>query len=132
MKFDFHFHGPITVITKDEGQLKEVLEKLNFIIEQNKKIMALTKEKFDEVFAVIDKATNDGATAATAIGNRITGLEEAVKEMGLPANQEADILTRLEGVGAASVNLAAALTAMGKTPETPVPVPVPEPIQPVQ
>jgi hypothetical protein len=131
MQLHFHIKGPIIINTHDEGQLKEVLEKLHLLNTKIDQSMADTKAQFDALFARFDAATTQVGLAVTAIGTRITSLEDAVKNLGLPADQEAEILTHTEGIVSSTEALATALTAMGKTPDVPVP-PVPEPIPPVQ
>jgi hypothetical protein len=99
----FHFVNDETNVT-----LHAINSKLD-------KLMALTEQQFNEVFARIDTATNN-------IAARITKLEEDIKGLGLAAEVEARLLARTEG-------MATTLEALGKDPET---VPVPEvPAEPV-
>jgi chromosome segregation ATPase len=93
-------------------------------------IMA-TQEQVNAALGRIDAATTKSGAAVTAIGDRIAALEQAIKNAGLSAEQEAALLAQLEGVGANAEALAAALEAMGKTPDSPVPVEPPPPVEPV-
>lgn len=70
------------------------------------KIMA-SLEQFEQALSRIDQATS-------TIAERITELENEIKNLGLTSDQEEQLLARTEG-------LASALEAMGKSPENPVP-----------
>lgn len=108
MAINLHFNiKHVDVHVKDDEQLKQILEQLDIIKKQNQKLMALTEQQFDEVFAKID-------TNTTRIADRIRALEEAVKAEGLSAEAEARILAKTSGI-------ADALEAIGKDPETPTP-----------
>lgn len=126
-EFHFHFH-------KEKG-LKAALKEIKCLIFSNQTkietIMA-TQEQFAAALSRIDAATTKAATGVTAIGVRITALEDAIKNAGLPAEVEATLLAQVEGVAGSTEALATTLEAMGKTPENPVPEPVPEPVPPVE
>lgn len=130
---DIHLYHPghYDLHVRGDFGTEKILEKLDLLNTKIEQIMADTKAQFDALFARFDAATTQVGAAVTAIGARITGLEETVKNLGLPADQEADILAHTEGIVSSTEALATALTAMGKTPDVPVP-PVPEPIPPVQ
>ena len=115
----------------DKQQPSEELLKITKLLTQiqsNQGDFMATIEQLTAALGRVEAATTEGATAVTAIGARISSLEEAIKNMGLSAEQEATLLAQLEGVAGGTESLAAALTAMGKTPEQPVPVPVPQPL----
>ena len=118
------------IIHFDKEHQNDVICKLDLIINKLNKIMA-TQTQFQEALARVEAATTAGGVALTAIGARITALEEAIKNAGLPAEVEEQLLGQLSGVGANAEALAAALTAMG-SPTDPIPVPVPDPVPPVE
>lgn len=125
IRVDHYYHG-----VDGSEKLDKVLEQLLIHSQKLNQIMA-NEQQFKDALARVEKATTDGGVAVTAIGARITALEEAIKNAGLSAETEAALLAQLEGVGGNAEALAAALTAMG-SPATPVPVPVPEPVPPVE
>lgn len=87
--FEFHIHG-------DNA---ETQNKLN-------KIMA-TLQEFEAALQRIDTATTNIATQLTELRDQIAGA-------GLPAEQEATVLSRL-------TSLATQLESMAQTPENPTP-----------
>jgi hypothetical protein len=101
--------------------LIEISKDLKLIYKQNQKIMADLQLHLDAL-KKIDDATTAAGAEVTRIGERITALEEAIKNAGLNAEQEAQLLAHTQGIGDKAVALADALTQMGKTPENPVPV----------
>jgi hypothetical protein len=123
--FEWIFDGSST----SEGD-SEITSKLNSLNTKIDIIMA-NDEQFKAALKRIDDATTASGLAATAIQGRITSLEEAIKNAGLDASTEAALLAQTEGLGSNAEALAAALTQMGKTPETPVPVEPPAPVEPV-
>jgi predicted nucleic acid-binding Zn-ribbon protein len=101
--------------------LIEISKDIKLIYKQNQKIM----EKLELHLAAlqkIDDATTAAGAEVTRIGDRITALEQAIKDAGLTADQENQLLAHTQGIGDRAVALASALTQMGKTPENPVPV----------
>lgn len=119
--FEFHFH--VTDKSNDE-----ILDVLNIIKNQNKKIMA-TLTDFQTALSVIDTKTTESATAVLAIQARIDAYIAAVNAGGMTAQEEAGALALLAGTKANSEALAASLTAMAVDPENPAPVEVPTPLQ---
>lgn len=103
-----------------------IVNKLNFIIEQNKQIMSELSQ-FQAALGRIEVATTKVATGLTAVAARITGLEDKIKGMGLPADQEAQLLAQTEGLASNLESQADVLAQMGQTPENPVPVEPSEP-----
>lgn len=104
---------PSTPILEElKQQLATVQAGLRELTIWRQSVMA-TLEQYDAALTKIESATTD-------IGNRIKDLEDSIKNMGLTAEQEDTLLTRLSGLGDS-------LVAMGKKPENPVPVPVPIP-----
>lgn len=101
-------------------------EKLDLIIQQNKKIMS-DLSLHQAALGRIEVATTKVATGLSAVATRITALEDRVKTLGLTKDQEDQILAHTEGLAGNLEVQADALTQMGKTPENPVPV---EPIEP--
>ncbi len=65
-------------------------------------------------------------TATTAIAERIRALEDQIRNSGIPAETENQLVTELE-------SFATSLEQMGRSPENPVPnepPPAPQPPQP--
>ncbi len=125
-----HFTGPVTInlnlsTTADLGPVLEALREVHTALGE---LRTMTESQFLALFARIDAATTAAAASATAIGNRITALTEAIAGMGLTAEQEAAIAAHLEGVATGTEALAASLSAMAVTPTEPTPVPVPAPL----
>lgn len=110
--------------------LVEIAKDLKIIQKQNQKIMADT-QTWEAALVKIDTATTQIAGSVTRISDRITTLEETIKNMGLPKDQEDALLTRTEGIATGLTTLAATLEQIGKTPEDPVPVepPVEPPVE---
>jgi len=77
-----------------------------------------TLEQFEAALARID-------TATTNIANQLTELRDQIAGAGLPAEQEATVLTRL-------TSLATQLESMAQTPENPTPEEPTDPEQPAQ
>lgn len=75
-----------------------------------------------EALNKIDAATSKAATEVTRLGERFTSMEETIKNMGLTAEQESQLLAQTQGVAERATQIADALEQMGKSPETPVPV----------
>lgn len=121
---DIHFHGAGQYNIKLHFEQKEVLNKLDLLTTKIDQFMADTKEQFDALFQRFDTATTQIGTAVTSIGTRITALEETVKGLGLPKEQEAQILAKTEGIVTFTETLATSLNELGKTPEAPLPDPV--------
>lgn len=110
-----------------------IIEKLNLIIEQNKKNMALTEQQFTEVLDVINQATNSGVEYAIAIQSKIDELKLDIANAGLAADAELRIMERLESIKTGAGNLATSLQAMAADETNPVPVPPPtEPTTPTE
>lgn len=72
-----HLDGPITIITKDDGENNEVLEKLNLIIEQNKKIMSTQAEIAEQLNQTTDQLQKIGNESAATL-QKVKELEEAL------------------------------------------------------
>lgn len=125
-----HIHIAKVIMTNPDETPDETKESLNTIINKLNQIMA-TEQQWQAALARIDAATTAAGTAASAIQARIDALNETIKGLGLPSATEDALLAQTEGLGGNAEALASALTAMGKTPETPVPVEPPAPVEPV-
>jgi hypothetical protein len=101
--------------------LIEISKDIKLIYKQNQKIMA-DIQTWEAALQKIDTATTQIAGSVTRIADRFTELETAIKEMGLPKDQEDNLLSRTEGIGNQLTTLASTLEQIGKTPENPVPV----------
>jgi len=127
---ELHFHGAgrydVHLHIHGEG-LQKILTELQLLNTKIEKMAETTKAQFDALFARFDTATTQIGTAVTSIGTRIASLEETVKGLGLPAEQEAQILSQTEGIVTFTETLASSLNALGKVPEAPLP-PAPEPL----
>lgn len=111
---------------------EKIIELVGLVLNKLNKMAIVSVEQWQEVLAKIDAASTKGSTASTAIANRITALEDAIKNAGLDAETEALLLAQTEGLVPNLEALATTLEAMGKAPETPVPVDPPEPVEPVE
>jgi hypothetical protein len=105
----------------DDKLLHNIWTHSQLIYKQNQKIMDQLQIHLDAL-QKIDNATNVAANEVTRIGQRITSMEETIRNMGLTADQESQLLTHTQGIGDRAEQVANALTQMGKTPENPVPV----------
>jgi paraquat-inducible protein B len=96
-------------------------EQLNLIIQKLDQVMANQKE-FQEAFKAVDDATSRIATNLAGVAQRISGFEERIKQLGLDASVEDEVLSRIRGLGPALEQTAASLDAMAKDTSNPVPV----------
>lgn len=111
---------------------EKIIDLLGIMLNKLNKMAEVSLQQWQDVLAKIDAATTKGSQASTAIANRITALEDAIKNAGLDAETEALLLSQTEGLVLNAETLATALEAMGKTPETPVPTDPPAPVEPVE
>lgn len=112
-----HQHGP----SKDVEVLHNVYSLTKSTHNKISQLMADT-QTWEAALVKIDTATTSMAGSVTRIADRMATLEETIKNMGLPKEQEDTLLARTEGIGASLTTLATTLEQIGKTPEDPVPV----------
>jgi methyl-accepting chemotaxis protein len=121
IRHDVYVHFVKPENDEDNEMMHNIWTHLQLIHEQNQKIMDQLQLHLDAL-QKIDAATTTAAGEVTRIGERITSLEETIKNMGLTAEQESQLLTQTQGVADRAEQVANALKEMGKTPENPVPV----------
>lgn len=112
-----HQHGP----SKDVEVLHNIFTLTKSTHNKISQLMADT-QTWEAALVKIDTATTSMAGSVTRIADRITTLEDTIKNMGLPKEQEDTLLARTEGIGNSLTTLATTLEQIGKTPENPVPV----------
>jgi septal ring factor EnvC (AmiA/AmiB activator) len=139
-EFDALFRLLLVIFTDLSNERREQFDRIRseFIslgftiasINQKLEEIMANQQDFQNALARVEAATTAGAATATAIKDRITALEDAIRNAGLSADQEANLLAQIEGVATNAEALAAALQPMGQ-PNNPVPVEPPAPLEPV-
>lgn len=112
-----------------EAQLNHLAGRIEVLIKQGEKLMA-TQAEFDAKIDTINANTTASAKAAEAIVKIIEDLKATLKDAGLSAAKEAEVLAKLDlassGTGALKTFLEATAAGGVVGPEpAPVPTPVP-------
>ncbi len=112
------------VFCQQDHQLARIQTRL-MKIETKLETINMTQEQAVAAIAALNEATTKAGAAVTAISGRISGLEEKIKNMGLDAAQEAELIAAVQAASGSTSALADSLNAMAQDAVNPVPTPVP-------
>jgi hypothetical protein len=97
-------------------------------IESKLEALLATEAQYLEQITRLEAATTKSGEASTAIGVNLKALVEVIKNSGMTAEKEAEVLARITALAGNAEQNAAALDAMAKDPNNTVPVEPPPPL----